>query len=115
MATHAAIVENGVVVNIALAEPDFAAEQGWIVSDTAKIGDLWDGQTFTSAAAPAADIDAQWVIIRVERNRLLSDCDWTQLPDAPVDAAVWATYRQELRDITEQPNPFSIVWPEAVI
>ena len=113
MATHAAIVENGVVVNIALAEPDFAAEQGWIVSDTAKIGDLWDGQTFTPPAALAPDIDTQWAIIRAERNRLLSDCDWTQLPDAPVDAAVWATYRQELRDITTQTDPFAIVWPES--
>ena len=113
MATHAAIVENGVVVNIALAEPDFAAEQGWIVSDTAKIGDLWDGQTFTSAAAPAPDIDAQWAIIRAERNRLLVASDWTQLPDAPADAAAWATYRQALRDVTTQANPFAIVWPES--
>ena len=112
MAPHAAIVENGIVVNIALAEPDFAAEQGWIVSDTAKIGDLWDGQTFTSPAAPAPDIDAQWAAIRDQRNRLLAESDWTQLPDAPVDAAVWATYRQELRDITTQTDPFAIVWPQ---
>ena len=112
MATHAAIVENGIVVNIALAEPDFATEQGWIVSDTAKIGDLWDGQTFTSAAVPTPDIEAQWVIVRAERNRLLAESDWTQLSDAPVDSEAWATYRQELRDITDQADPFNITWPE---
>lgn len=54
---------------------------------------------------------AQWDSIRAERNRKLADCDWTQLPDAPVDAAAWATYRQELRDITTQTDPFNITWP----
>jgi hypothetical protein len=68
-----------------------------------------------SADESAAKVGAQWTVIRAERNRLLVDSDWTQLPDAPVDAAVWATYRQALRDITTQANPFNIVWPEAVI
>lgn len=56
---------------------------------------------------------AQWDSVRTERNKKLADCDWTQLPDAPVDAAAWATYRQELRDITAQTDPFAIVWPTA--
>lgn len=38
-------------------------------------------------------------LLRVERNRLLADSDWTQVADAPVDAAAWATYRQALRDL----------------
>lgn len=49
---RAAIIENGVVINIAVADADFAAEQGWIMSDVAQIGDLWDGETFTSPPAP---------------------------------------------------------------
>ena len=36
--------------------------------------------------------------MRSIRNRLLAESDWTQLPDAPVDATAWAEYRQELRD-----------------
>lgn len=59
----------------------------------------------------AERVDAQWGVIREQRNYLLSSCDWTQLPDAPVDAAAWAAYRQELRDITAQTDPFAIVWP----
>ena len=55
---------------------------------------------------------AQWDSVRTDRNKRLADCDWTQLPDAPVDAADWATYREALRDITGQENPFSITWPE---
>ncbi len=57
--------------------------------------------------------DEQWAAIRSERNSKLSACDWTQLPDAPVDKLAWAAYRQELRDITTQPDPFNIVWPIA--
>ena len=66
------------------------------------------------ADASAEKVHAQWSVVRAERNKLLADCDWTQLPDAPVDAAAWATYRQSLRDITSQANPFNIVWPEGI-
>lgn len=51
--------------------------------------------------------------VRAERNRLLSDSDWTQLPDAPLDAAPWATYRQALRDISSQAGfPWDVQWPD---
>lgn len=49
------------------------------------------------------------------RNALLAESDWTQLPDVPISAeqkAAWAAYRQQLRDITDQPGfPDNIVWP----
>jgi hypothetical protein len=51
--------------------------------------------------------------VRGERNRLLAACDWTQLADAPVDAAEWAVYRQALRDLSGQPDfPWEVTWPE---
>jgi hypothetical protein len=37
-------------------------------------------------------------MMRIVRNRLLADSDWTQLPDAQCDKTAWATYRQALRD-----------------
>lgn len=48
-----------------------------------------------------------------KRQKLLIDSDWTQLPDVPLDdKQAWAVYRQELRDITSQPNfPNDIIWP----
>lgn len=50
--------------------------------------------------------------IRRKRGRLLSDTDWTQVADAPVDQSAWAAYRQELRDITTQDGfPYSVDWP----
>jgi len=54
--------------------------------------------------------------VRRERNALLLTSDWTQLPDSPldnVDRNMWADYRQALRDITKQGNPFEIVFPDA--
>ena len=74
--------------------------RNWIVSDA-------------SDAEIAQRTEAQWTIIRDQRNAQLAASDWTQLPDANVDAAAWAAYRQELRDITTQENPFEIVWPTA--
>ena len=51
--------------------------------------------------------------VRSERDYLLTNCDWTQLPDSPVDKQVWADYRQALRDVPSQPGfPYSVVWPE---
>jgi hypothetical protein len=53
--------------------------------------------------------------VRAERNRLLAECDWTQLADVVLtDEAktAWATYRQELRDITAQDGfPFDVTYP----
>jgi hypothetical protein len=57
-------------------------------------------------------VDEQWAIVRSERDRYLVASDWTQLPDVEITSKTqWATYRQALRDITDQPDPFNIVWP----
>lgn len=50
--------------------------------------------------------------VRADRDQRLAQCDWTQVADSPVDKAVWATYRQALRDITAQSGfPFEVLWP----
>ena len=55
---------------------------------------------------------AVWDRLRSERNKRLSDCDWTQVVDAPVDQAAWSTYRQELRDLpANTTDPYDPVWP----
>jgi hypothetical protein len=58
--------------------------------------------------------DAQAAQVRTDRSALLSASDWTQVADAPVDKAAWATYRQSLRDISAQAGfPWTIDWPVA--
>lgn len=45
-----AIVKNNVVVNVSKA--DKALGENWVLSETAKIGDEWDGETFTTPRDP---------------------------------------------------------------
>lgn len=65
------------------------------------------------------DMNVERCRIREYRAGLLSACDWTQFPDAPLTLGKkleWQTYRQALRDITETyPNALlsEVVWPEA--
>jgi hypothetical protein len=58
-------------------------------------------------------IEYKWDEIRNLRTELLKECDWTVLADSPVgdNRAAWIEYRQELRNITSQENPFNIIWP----
>lgn len=80
-----------------------------------KQGDNWVEKWITTPATTkeitertASKADS----VREERNQKLSDCDWTQLTDSPVDKQVWENYRQELRDITQQSGfPWEVVWP----
>ena len=40
--------------------------------------------------------------LRSKRDRLLASCDWVMMSDSPIaDKTEWETYRQALRDITE--------------
>lgn len=57
-------------------------------------------------------ISDKWDEVREQRNQLLQECDWTQLADIPQNTKdLWTVYRQELRDITSQSNPYYINWP----
>jgi len=69
-------------------------------------------QTDASQSEIDYRLENQWFIIRQTRNELLAECDWTQLADVSAETKlIWSEYRQSLRDITSQPNPFSITWP----
>lgn len=78
-----------------------------------------NGQWFTKFVLVDIDdeakqfVDAQQAAsIRADRNRRLSESDWTQVADAPVDQAAWAVYRQALRDVTTQEEfPWNVTWP----
>ena len=82
-----------------------------------------DGKKTTKAqheAAYQATLDAATAEgHRVTRNKLLADSDWTQVNDSPLANDVktqWATYRQELRDMSDLdawPNIEDDDWPVA--
>jgi hypothetical protein len=78
--------------------------------------DVATGETTTRPFTPeeivAADNRAA-TRARQLRTRLLTESDWTQVLDAPVERADWASYRQSLRDITAQEGfPHNIIWPK---
>jgi len=53
-----------------------------------------------------------WKRIREERNKLLSETDWTQIPDCTVNKQAWLDYRNALRNLPQNFNsPFEVVWP----
>ena len=71
-------------------------------------------------AAYQATLDAKAAEAnRATRNKLLDDSDWTQMNDSPLSNEVktaWATYRQELRGISDLdawPNLAEDDWPVA--
>jgi len=87
-----------------------------------ELAPLYDGSSWIQqwAVEPKSqeEIDAanaqQAASVRDQRNRLLAESDWTQLPDSPPDALAWGVYRKALRDIPSQPGfPWDIIWPEA--
>ena len=60
----------------------------------------------------ANKIQNKWIEVREIRSQLLIETDWTQLGDIPTETKVlYTSYRQDLRDITSQSNPFNLVWP----
>ena len=47
-------------------------------------------------------------ILRNVRDKMLSDSDWTVMPDSPLSDSKkteWKTYRQALRDLPDGANP----------
>lgn len=103
-----AIIENGIVSNIAVSDAPLA--DNWVASEVAKIGDEYKNGQFVT---PSPNEEFLANLVRAKRNALLSESDWTQLADAPVDRAAWASYRQALRDIPSQAGfPLDVVWPE---
>ena len=64
-------------------------------------------------------------LLRVERNKLIAETDWTQLKDIDLDIIRernWKNYRQALRDLPSKSNPKlneygdldmkSVSWPD---
>ena len=92
------------------------AVKNTIVADSDSIMDFVpDGGSFVAISEnPEVAMALLASQARAQRNQLLAESDWTQVADAPVDQAAWATYRQALRDITDQVGfPTDIVWPVA--
>ena len=70
------------------------------------------------SAKDARILATEWKLIRAERDRLLTNSDWTQGSDSPLASGKkteWATYRTKLRTLPEDQKDkttyASITWP----
>lgn len=112
-----AVVENGVVTNMIVAEDEFAAQRKdiFLAKDGVQIGWRYAKGKFTP---PPRDMDGEWEVVREQRNKLLSECDYVVLPDywatlSKEQQNAWVSYRKQLREITKNfTDPQEVVFPE---
>lgn len=86
--------------------------EGRVRAQATKVNDAWTGswQTVTDWVL---ETEAKAQQVRRQRDNRLAASDWTQVSDAPVDKQAWATYRQALRDVSDQTGfPDQVTWPQ---
>jgi hypothetical protein len=106
--------------NEVLANYDIYPVKKYVVTDDTVVEErnppvLINGEVhFYSERAKTSD--EYWSEIRENRNQLLLDTDWTDLPNSPLTDAQktnYQRYRTELRDMPQSTsNPKDVVWPE---
>lgn len=74
----------------------------------------WSLPDWTVRDPNEAELSIQWAAVRARRNALLAESDVFIVRAYEKGESVSAetvAYRQALRDVTAQPNPFAIDWP----
>jgi hypothetical protein len=107
----ASVLANYNVFEVALtARPDIDSRTHKVTQEVAEVNGVWTQEWIIQRLPTEQAINN----VCADRNIQLSDSDWTQLPDSPVDRVAWAVYRQALRDVTTQLNfPWNTQWPES--
>jgi hypothetical protein len=113
--------ENSYLVNVAISTPPTfnPATHKIVESNPILNGNQWiqnwDIQQLTEEEKQELTSEKSSEFRKI-RNELLADTDWTQLKDVPETVSQqYATYRQQLRDIPQQPDfPWVITWPEPI-
>lgn len=73
-------------------------------------------RTFKEVPRTPGETEALWVRVREKRNKMLSDCDWVELPSVTRQRSGewlqrWLEYRTRLRNLTAAADPEMVRWP----
>jgi hypothetical protein len=101
-------VQSGVVSNVSRIAGRMPAPDGWVVSDTANIGDLWDGEKFSPSPSPlptAKDVYA-------EADRRLKALAAAY---SPQERETWATQVDEAKAVKAGATDAPLLSPLAVV
>lgn len=106
------------VYSVTVSTKPSAAHDEKVVSNTEPtlVDGVWTlGWTVRNLTAD--EIASEAKAVRRDRDELLVESDWTQMPDSPLDDSTktsWATYRTALRNISTQAGfPTNVTWPTA--
>lgn len=105
------------VREVAAPSYDKSSENCNQINPTLENGEWVTTWEVTSASSDeiATRLTAKSAEVRDQRNRLLTECDWTVLADSPLSTSKkteWKTYRTALRDISAADGfPFTMTWP----
>ena len=78
------------------------------------MGHRWHVPTADWVEIPK-NVEELWLTVRYQRDKLIAASDWRATRSIVEKRRLhpaWADYRNALRDITLQPNPADITWPE---
>ena len=118
-----ALIENSKVTNLYMEDGtnQLEAGQSKVECEDRYVGIGFDydsgTDTFTDPNAVTVTNDMIMNQLRVERNGLLAQTDWTQNADVPdATKTKWQAYRQELRDLPANQTPTeltlsNLTWP----
>lgn len=59
-------------------------------------------------------VQQQWDLIKRQQKQILNNTDWLVIRAIDTNTTIpadWQQYRQQIRDITNQQDPFNIQWP----
>lgn len=116
-----ALILDKAVIDVKKDEYPVSSTCEWIdCDDKVQIGWLYDNSKFTDPVdvtqIKLSDEEIAFQV-RSDRNLLLAQSDWTQMPDSALSDSKkkeWVAYRKSLRDIPSQSGfPKTITWPTA--
>ena len=94
----------------------FTLEQKFLKNNKPYYPVKWNNisMSWEDLRSPQQKIDQQWYIVKSQRDQFLQQSDWRVVKASDTGIPLsqeWKDYRQALRDITTQADPFNIIWP----